>query len=352
MSFLGTNYCVLIRLVFLTSLLSLFFVSLAQVTASGPQTPPPLRRQKPNERINNWVVIVGGARYYFNYRHTLNSLAIYNIAREHGIDDDHILFFSSDGIACDPRNPYAAAVQAQFGNNAPMMNLYNQCTRVDFFGDNVDVRTFLDVLQGRYDENTPETRRLRTDANSNILLYFTGHSAKGYFKFQDSEYLSGVDLSESLAMMHTQGRYHKILILADTCKALALCNEITAPNVVCLASSNATMDSFSEHFSKTLGVSVVSRWTFEILKILEGAGCAAPSPGETEEPPRRVSVMHQSVHSFNYNPFRRELEGDPSEPAHRDASNDAGAIHRWLMAEFLCPSQAFSFPIEVRYDLF
>lgn len=47
--------------------------------------------------------------------------------------------------------------------------------------------------------------------------------------------------------MHEQGRYRKIVFLADTCHAIALCEHITAPNILCLASSNENEESYSHH---------------------------------------------------------------------------------------------------------
>ncbi|CCW69191.1 unnamed protein product, partial [Phytomonas sp. Hart1] len=337
---------VLVRRLIFVLLLSSLIVLLTQTTFHPPPTPRPTPPLTPNDPINNWVVILGGARYYFNYRHTLNALGVYNLVRSHGIDDDHILFFFSDGTPCDPRNPHAGALKVQFEDYPNILNWYDPCTRVDFFATNVDVPAFLHTLQGRYDATTAETRRLRTDAHSNLLIYLTGHSAKGYFKFQDAKYLSGTDLSEALSMMHTQGRYRKVLLLVDTCKALELCRTITAPNVVCLASSDADKDSFSGHYDRRLGIAAVSRWTYELFKVLEGGSCAEPARGA-------AGGLYQSIYDFAYHPLRQKLKGGaPSEPAHKDAVNDKGAIHRWTMAEFLCPHKPLPVPIEVRYDLF
>jgi glycosylphosphatidylinositol transamidase (GPIT) subunit GPI8 len=43
---------------------------------------------------------------------------------------------------------------------------------------------------GRYAPDTPHSKRLLTDANSNILIYMTGHGGDEFLKFQDSEEIS------------------------------------------------------------------------------------------------------------------------------------------------------------------
>lgn len=65
-------------------------------------------------------------------------------------------------------------------------NLYGCSAHVDYSGDDVDIRKFLEVLQGRHDGNTPLTRRLMSDRNSHILIYLAGHGARSVLKFQDS----------------------------------------------------------------------------------------------------------------------------------------------------------------------
>lgn len=319
-------------------------------------------------RTNHWGVVVGGSRYLFNYRHSSNALTFYHLLRQHGVDDDHILLFLSDAFACDPRNPFPATVYSTGAGstseetmtirNDPQRrrqdNLYGCSTQVDYAGDDVDVRRFLNVLQGRYDANTPPTRRLISDENSNILIYIAGHAARGSFKFQDSEFLSSADVGETLMMMHAQGRYNKVLFLADTCKGLAMCEEIKAPNVVCLASSDANKDSYSSNRDYSLGMQLTSRWTYEILKLLEGTDCTDRAKGAyTPESGlnKGVSILHHSIYDFNYSPEKARLKGARSVPAHRGAVNDPQAIHTWTVADFLCSSPTTTSPVEVRYDL-
>lgn len=37
---------------------------------------------------NNWYVIVNTSKFYFNYRHTGNALAVYKYLKDAGIRDD------------------------------------------------------------------------------------------------------------------------------------------------------------------------------------------------------------------------------------------------------------------------
>lgn len=303
---------------------------------------------------NNWAVIVSSSRYLFNYRHTANALTMYHLLRQHGIDDDHILLFLSDSFACDPRNVYPAEIFSQppgahDADGRASMNLYGCSAQVDYAGSDVDVRRFLSVLQGRYDENTPPTRRLLSDNTSNIIIYVAGHGAKSYFKFQDTEFLSSSDISETLTMMHQQRRYGRVVFLADTCHAIALCEHVEAPNVVCLAASDAESESYSCQYDEQLGTHMVSFWMNEMYLLLNGTSCSNPLTRRIGDD--AVSVLHQSWYNFNYHPYRVEASRNRSKPAHRDAVNDPTALREWIVADFVCGQVSAAVPVDVRYDL-
>lgn len=335
--------------------LLLVTVLLLLLTAALPAHAQALKPATGKSGSNNWAVIVSSSRYLFNYRHTANALTMYHALRQHGIDDDHILLFLSDSFACDPRNVYPAEIFAQPPSATSDvrghtdMNLYGCSAQVDFSGSDVDVQRFLSVLQGRYDENTPPTRRLLSDENSNIIIYIAGHGAKSYFKFQDVEFLSSSDISETLTMMHQQRRYGRVVFLADTCHAIALCEHISAPNVVCLAACGAEAESYSDQYESKLGVHLISFWMNEMYTLLNGTSCSDQKVRRYRS--EAVSALHQSWYDFNYHPKRQEVSGEHTDAAHRDAVNVPGAIHAWKVADFVCGEEPAVEAIGVRYDL-
>ena len=61
----------------------------------------------PNPRhVDNWAILVDTSRYWFNYRHSVNALAMYEVVKHLGIPDSHILLFLADYPATDPRNRF------------------------------------------------------------------------------------------------------------------------------------------------------------------------------------------------------------------------------------------------------
>ena len=81
-------------------------------------------------------------------------------------------------------------------------NVYTEDIEVDYRGDEVTPANVLRVLLDAHyynseeDEsdddgsvllNLPNSKRLRTDENSNVLFYLTGHGGDEFLKFQDQK---------------------------------------------------------------------------------------------------------------------------------------------------------------------
>ena len=54
------------------------------------------------------------------------------------------------------------------------IDVYGDDVEVDYRGYEVTVENFVRLLTGRLPEHTPRSKRLLTDAGSNILIYMTG----------------------------------------------------------------------------------------------------------------------------------------------------------------------------------
>ncbi|GBG85060.1 hypothetical protein CBR_g39523 [Chara braunii] len=215
---------------------------------------------------NNWAVLVCTSRYWFNYRHVANTLSLYRTVKRLGIADDHIILMLADDMACNARNTYPAQV---FNNKNRRLNLYGDNVEVDYRGYEVTVENFLRVLTGRHDPAVPRSKRLLTDAGSNILIYMTGHGGDEFLKFQDYEEIQSHDLADAIQQMHQKGRYNEVLIMVDTCQASTLNTQLYSPGVIAIGSSKKKENSYSHHMDSDVGVSVVDRFTYYTLSFFE-----------------------------------------------------------------------------------
>ena len=59
---------------------------------------------------DTWVVVVGASRYFANYRHAGNALAVRKAARRFGVPRDRILVLLAEDPTLDARNPMRGEV--------------------------------------------------------------------------------------------------------------------------------------------------------------------------------------------------------------------------------------------------
>lgn len=257
---------------------------------------------------NNWAVIVGASKFWFNYRHTANALGIYRTVRRLGIPDSQVILMLADDVACNPRNGYPGQV---YVNPSHDYNLYGESIEVDYRGTEVTVENFLRVLEGRHDPDVPKSKRLGTDSKSNVLVYLTGHGGGEFLKFQDTEELTSADLADSLAQMHEKGRYHELLIAADTCRAGSLFNKIRSKGILSIGSSNITESSYSYREDGSIGISVIDRFTYHTLEWFSSHDRS--NPGTLAELFGYYTYSKLSSHAVWYEDwFDRSLKDVPS----------------------------------------
>ena len=209
----------------------------AGVSSSSSSDLPP--------HTNNWAVLLCTSAFWFNYRHVANVLSIYQSIKWLGIPDDHIILMLADDMACNPRNIHQAAV---FNHPDHRLNVYGGTysnIEVDYRGEEVNVETVIRLLTNRLPTETPRSKRLETDAGSNVLIYMTGHGGNNFLKFQDSQEINAHDLADAFEQMYEKRRYRELLFIIDTCQAATMYEMIRSPNILAIASSLKDESSYS-----------------------------------------------------------------------------------------------------------
>jgi phosphatidylinositol glycan class K len=147
-----------------------------------------------------------------------NTLAMYRTIKRLGIPDSNIILMLADDVACNPRNSFPATVYANSGRRT---DLYGEGIEVDYRGYEVTAESFLRLLTGvccshgygkaddnigRQPEYTPSSKRLLSDASSNVFVYMTGHGGDEFLKFQDNEEVSAYDVADAIEQMWEKRR--------------------------------------------------------------------------------------------------------------------------------------------------
>lgn len=219
-----------------------------------------------SSHTNNWAVLVCTSRFWFNYRHVANVLSLYHSVKRLGIPDSQIILMLADDMPCNPRNPRPGTV---YNNANQHINLYGEDVEVDYRGYEVTVESFIRVMTGRVPPATSRLKRLLSNAQSNILVYLTGHGGDGFLKFQDAEEITNVDLADAVEQMWQKRRYNEMLLIVDTCQAASMYQKLYSPNVIATGSSLVGEDSLSHHVDRSIGVYIIDRYTYYVLEFLE-----------------------------------------------------------------------------------
>lgn len=117
--------------------------------------------------------------------------------------------------------------------------------RVQFLVSYLFPTSLISVSIGRVAKDTPRSKRLMTDDQSNILVYMTGHGGEEFLKFQDAEEISAYDLGDAFQQMYEKRRYNEILFMIDTCQANTMYTKIDSPNILATGSSKLKESSYS-----------------------------------------------------------------------------------------------------------
>lgn len=250
------------------------WIFLATLIRTGQSEPDPEITEKVESFLtsdqsghtNNWAVLVCASRYWFNYRHVANTLAVYRSVKKLGIPDSQVLLFLADDMACNGRNGAPGAV---YHHRNKILDLYGRDVEVDFRGEEVTVQNLIRLLTGRQDKDTPRSRRLNTDSKSNILFYLTGHGGENFLKFQDDEEINAFELADAFEQMNQKKRYNELLFIVDTCQAQSIIRSAYSEGFVGFASSRVGEDSLSHHVDPELGVYMVDRYTYHLLEFME-----------------------------------------------------------------------------------
>ena len=102
--------------------------------------------------------------------------------------------------------------------------------------------------------DTPLSKRLITDKDTNLLIYLTGspksydgigHGGDGFLKFQDAHEITAKELADVISHMYVHRRFKSILLIIDTCQAQSMAHFISAPEVISITSSKVGESSYS-----------------------------------------------------------------------------------------------------------
>ena len=193
----------------------------------------------------NWAVVIATSDTWSNYRHQADALAMYQLLRRHGYDDEHIIFVSEDNLAYHPNNLHPGEIRVRPDGE----NLHRDVT-VDYRLSDITIADLKEIMLG----NAAYPERLGTTGRDNVIVFWCGHGGSTRLAWGDNT-ISARDVRGIVEAMHDAGRYRKMLFVIDACYSGSIgeaCSGV--PGVLVVTAANPAEPSKADMKDTEMGI--------------------------------------------------------------------------------------------------
>ena len=214
---------------------------------------------------DHWALVISPSTTWENYRHQADAFAMYQLLREHGYDDDHIILIVEDNLANDAHNKYPGKIYIESpssaNDGAPSGTTGATDVRknavVDYHFSDLQADDLADIFMGRQSARLPYV--MHPDSTSNIFIFWSGHGGPSEGPFWGNEnaheYFGTERIKNIVSQMNDADMYRRMMFAIETCysgqwgEAL-----IGQPDVLVLTAANDYETSKADVFDQQLGV--------------------------------------------------------------------------------------------------
>jgi ABC-type branched-subunit amino acid transport system substrate-binding protein len=213
-----------------------------------------LREDLLPEKKNSWAVIVAASNTWPEYRHQADALAMYDLLKSNGFDDEHIVLMIYDDIPWLDKNKFKGDVHHILNGK----NLRSGVS-IDYSGNEVKPENLKNIL----------LNEIRSDINSNVFLYIVDHGSPEKIHFVNNQFLSSNDLKEIIELMHDQKKYRKLFVMVDTCFGESIALNISTPNMIYFTGSSKSEPSFGTIYDPQIKQWISDEFTSKVIPLMK-----------------------------------------------------------------------------------
>ncbi len=230
---------------------------------------------------DTWAVIVNASKFWLNYRHTANAMAIYHSLKRLGLPDSRIILMQADCAICDPRT-YRPGKTFYRPDNVILepADEYSDTVEIDYRDKDVTADNVVRVLTGNTEYGVSQGQMLGSTSSSNVLVYLTGHGGDSFLKFHDQSELMASDLGAAIEYMKLVDRFKNLFVILDTCQASTMYENIGARGWAGASSSKRDQSSYALNSDARVGTFLIDEFShhmYQFLKTLEHAPDSNPT---------------------------------------------------------------------------
>lgn len=200
------------------------------------------------ELEEKWAVVIGTSDKWAYYRHQADALAMYQLLKRHGYDDDHIILIIEDNIAYHPNNIYPGVVKVRPDGE----NLYQDVV-VDYKINDITPSDLQNILIGN--KSTKLKDVVSSTSADNIIIYWCGHGSPNRLAWGGENTVYSWQIHDILQEMYNSNKYRKILFSMEACYSGSIaeaCKEI--PGVLFITAANAYETSKADMKDADMGI--------------------------------------------------------------------------------------------------
>lgn len=193
---------------------------------------------------DRWALLIAASTGWGNYRFQADAFAMYQILRQHGYADDHIVLICADDVAYNSKNTEQGVLRVSDTGD----NLYDAAA-IDYRLSALTPADIGDILQGKRSDRLPQVISAAT--TDNVLIFWSSHGSPGSLDFGGSQSMTYERLQGILA----DTPHRKMLVAVEACYSGGLgqyCERL--PGTLFITAANPWETSHAAVWSERLGV--------------------------------------------------------------------------------------------------
>lgn len=205
---------------------------------------------------DHWALLIAASKGWANYRFQADVFTMYQILRQRGYDNEHIVLICEDDIARHPNNPHQNALYV----SEPGPNVYEGVV-IDYKLSTLTPADIGDILQGKASERLSKV--IKADNDDNVLVFWSSHGSPGSMDFGDDQMMTYNKMKEILS----NTPHRKLLFAIEACYSGGLgqaCEGL--PGCLFITAANPYETSHADVWSEEVGVYLSNGFTHGFQK--------------------------------------------------------------------------------------
>ena len=210
----------------------------------------------------NYALVVAASTGWHNYRHQADALNMYQMLKQHGYDDDHILLIMEGDIVNDEHNLHPGEVRVRPNGE----NLYKD-VKIDYRTSALKPEDLSNIMTGKATERTPDV--LPSTNKDNVFVFWSGHGNEGVF-YLDRYNCLKEHIQTTLNSMYEERKYRKLFFVVEACysgSVAKFCEGV--PGMLMLTAANEAETSLADVLDPEMNIWLSNGFTRSFCEAVE-----------------------------------------------------------------------------------